>query len=469
MGERKMPSTPEDTASNVEPLPSSLIDVSAPYLAAKRIVQHYYTLNGKKTLLFWQDEFHAFNGACYRVKPKRDIREELYRIGTTNFSKSPSKKVIDEVLDALKAYVNVSDNVMPPTLLDDDLTPIAIGTQLHFQNGTLDLRSRELLPPSPIRFVLQALPFHYEFDTPPPLVFLWFLHTCFDGDEASIRLLQEWFAYVLTGSTRLQKALLLWGPSRSGKGTILRVLVRLLGEMNVASPTLQSIGQPFGLQALIGKLLAIISDARIGGRADIHAIAENVLRITGEDYISVPRKFREDYTARLSCRLMLVSNELPRFSDSSGALASRFLILKTRRSFFGQEDTTLEERLIAELPSILNWALDGLESLDERGHFSQPSAGQDDLEDLTRLASPVGAFVEDECETGPDAQCERALLYQRYVEWSKENGNHHPLDAARFGQALGSVVDGLKSTRSRSNGLKRMYLGIQPRMEWGHG
>ena len=54
------------------------------------------------------------------------------------------------------------------------------------------------------------------------------------------------------------------GPKRSGKGTIARVLRKLIGERNVAGPTLSSLGGPFGLQPLLGKSGAIISDARQG-------------------------------------------------------------------------------------------------------------------------------------------------------------------------------------------------------------
>jgi phage/plasmid-associated DNA primase len=44
-----------------------------------------------------------------------------------------------------------------------------------------------------------------------------------DGVEAEeIGTLQEWFGYILSGRTDLQKILLLIGPRRSGKGTTSR-------------------------------------------------------------------------------------------------------------------------------------------------------------------------------------------------------------------------------------------------------
>jgi len=69
---------------------------------------------------------------------------------------------------------------------------------------------------------------------------------------------------------------------------------------------------------VVGKRVAIISDARLGGRADQHAIAERLLSITGEDTITVDRKFREAWTRRLQTRFLILSNELPRLPDASG-------------------------------------------------------------------------------------------------------------------------------------------------------
>jgi hypothetical protein len=91
--------------------------------------------------------------------------------------------------------------------------------------------------------------------------------------------------------------------------------------------------------------------------------------------------------------MTIISNELPRFTDASDALASRMLILELERSFFGQEDTNLSETLIGELPGILAWALDGWDRLRLRAHFVQPSASAGLVDDLADLASPVAGWL----------------------------------------------------------------------------
>lgn len=93
---------------------------------------------------------------------------------------------------------------------------------------------------------------------------------------------------------------MLVGPKRAGKGTVLRVLKGLLGDHNVAAPTLSSLTQNFGLAPLVGKPLAAISDARIGTRADSLVAVERLLSVSGEDPITVDRKYRDAWTGR--CR-----------------------------------------------------------------------------------------------------------------------------------------------------------------------
>src|SRR5690606_6087501 len=181
--------------------------------------------------------------------------------------------------------------------------------------------------------------------------------------------------------------LMLVGPRRSGKGTVGRVLTRLVGAANVVGPTIGSLAGDFGLQPLIGKSLAIVSDARFSGQK-MPVVIERLLCISGEDMVSVDRKYLGAVNMKLPTRFVFLTNELPRLVDASAALAGRFLVLPLANSFYGREDTTLADQLIEELPGILLWALDGWRRLRERGHFVQPASGEEAIQQLEDLASP---------------------------------------------------------------------------------
>lgn len=332
-------------------------------------------------------------------------------------------------------------------------------------NGLLRIEDQALLPASPRLFVPYSLPFEFPETIEAPLTWLRFLASVWPEDRESIDCLQEWLGYLLTADTSQQKALMIVGPKRSGKGTIGRIIVRLLGQGNVASPTLASLGSQFGLQVLIGKTAALVSDARLGGKADIAAIAENVLRLTGEDEISVERKFQAAFTARLLARLVVLGNEVPTFRDAASALPSRFVVLRTTRSFFGEEDLALESRLVAELPGILVWALQGLRRLRERGRFVQPRASQDALQLMEELASPIGSFLRDRCVFADDAWVSVKALYQEWKDWCKDHGRDQPGTEMMFGRDVAAAAPQVRVTRPRKDNpqRERRYEGIRLR------
>jgi putative DNA primase/helicase len=139
-----------------------------------------------------------------------------------------------------------------------------------------------------------------------------FLHQLWPNDEEPIEALRDWFGYVLSGRTDLQKIFMIIGPLRSGKGTISRILTAMIGRGHVANPTLSSLGTEFGLAPLLGKSLAVIGDARLGSKTDSRTVIERLLSISGEDAITVNRKFRDQVSVRLPTRFMIISNELPR-------------------------------------------------------------------------------------------------------------------------------------------------------------
>jgi putative DNA primase/helicase len=328
------------------------------------------------------------------------------------------------------------------------------------ENGLLRIQDRALLPHGPEFFNLVSVPFAYDPDASAPT---WerFLAQVWPDDPDTIAALQEWFGYVLSGRTDQQKILLIVGPSRSGKGTIARVLKALVGKENLAGPTLAGLGTNFGLSTLVGKSLAIISDARLSGN-DNSQVVERLLTISGDDTIDIDRKYREPWTGKLPSRLMILSNELPHFGDSSGVIANRFILLSMRVSWLGKEDPTLTDRLTAEMPGILNWALEGLARLQRNGRITQPPSSREAITTLQDTASPTSAFVRERCQTGPTCSVPVDDLWNVWREWAEDNGVRAGTKQV-FGRNLLSVVPQLNRSRPRApSGDERIatYHGI---------
>src|SRR6202023_2117735 len=102
---------------------------------------------------------------------------------------------------------------------------------------------------------------------------------------------------------------------------------------------------------------------RLSGKTDQQSISECLLAVSGEDTVTIDRKYKSTWTGRLQTRFILLSNELPRIADASGALANRFIVLMMTKTFIGNEDIELTAKLLRELPGILNWAIEGYRRL----------------------------------------------------------------------------------------------------------
>jgi putative DNA primase/helicase len=234
----------------------------------------------------------------------------------------------------------------------------------------------------------------------------------------------------------------------------------VLGPDNVSSPNLSGLASDFGLWPLVGKSVAIIPDAHLSRKADDVRILESIKSIVGEDPVNVNRKCLPYLTnVRLGVRFVVTVNELPHFSDSSGALAARLCILIFPKSFLGREDRLLEGKLRAEAPGILNWALTGLQRLQTGGGFSVPKGAAELSANYRRLTNPVVAFLEDCCIVGSNKRDLVDDVYAAWRGWANENG-HAPMAKTTLGDRLRTANPAIRRVRQRLSGLKRPYFYI---------
>lgn len=361
-----------------------------------------------------------------------------------DFQSNPS--TVKAAMESLKAFCHLPATTPCPSWLDSAVNRPPPREIVPCCSFLLHLPTMRRLPATPLFFSPSALEFDPDPCAPAPSGWYAFLHQLFDGDIESLDLLQEWFGYCLTDDTSQQKMLLMVGPKRSGKGTIARVLAKLIGAANVCGPTTSSLAGPFGLQPLIGKTLAIVSDARFHGE-NIATVVERLLCISGEDTLTVDRKHLTSVTMKLPTRFMFLTNEFPRLTDASGALAGRFVILRLTESFYGKEDTGLTDRLLSELPGILNWAIEGWRQLNERGHFVMPTRVRDVVQEIEDLSSPVAAFVRTECVVGPGRRIWVDDLYAAWKEWCEREGRTLVSTKQAFGRDLAAAVAGVARRR----------------------
>jgi putative DNA primase/helicase len=417
--------------------------------------------DGVYRLRFQRGDFLLWRGGAYREVHLSEVRADIVRHLNQGY-RAVTMTATANVLDQVKAQSILSGDVRQPAWIGPEPGPWPAEEVLPAANGLVHLPTfasggEYLRPKTPRFFSTMALDYAFDAEAPSPATWVGFLDQLWRNDTESIATLQDWFGYCLTGDTRQQKILMLVGPKRSGKGTIGRTLRAMIGPENVAGPTLASLGTNFGLWPLLAKSLAIISDARLSGRTDSSIVVERLLSISGEDALTIDRKCLQPVTCKLPTRLMILSNELPRMGDASGALASRMIVLRMTESFHGREDPTLGDKLQGELPGILLWAVDGWKRLRDRGRFVQPASGVELAEEMESLSSPTADFVRERCIVGAAYDARVADLYREYQRWSARHGREHLEDERGFGRNLRAAVPSIERKQRRVGGCQVWY------------
>lgn len=476
--------------------------------ALARVVLHFYRNRDGCRLRYWHDQWYEWKHGRYQELSKGELRgratQRVQRyLEQQNVSelrmaeegkKLPEAKqvtahLMNNVLMHLESECLVPNSASQPDWIDRDaawseedkeylekkededqrLVKLNPHDFLNCNGKLVHLPSfvnswdNYVSPSSPAFFTTTMLDYNFNPQAPEPTEWLRFLEQVFDGDKDSIDLLQEWFGYCLLPDNSQHKILMLVGPKRSGKGTIAKVLSALVGKENVTSPSLSGLGGPFGLWPLVGKSVAIISDARLSGRSDIAQVVENLLRVSGDDEVDVHRKCLPRITVNIKARFLIMTNELPRLLDASGAMASRFLLLRMRNSYYGKEDIELASRLLGELSGILLWAIKGWDRLQMRGRFIEPADSEEMAEELEDLSSPIKAFVKDECVVKPHATVTVSELFRVWQVWCNQTGREHPSDIQRFSANLRAAFPQLNKPRQiRQCGARiRVFDGIR--------
>lgn len=460
--------TVKETAQRSEDDPGRLAEVNL-----KR-----YRETGRD-LRYWNDEWYQYKGTHYTRLGIKKLHPRVWEAVQKEFlqcwhekkdrqSKPVTKvsnQLVSNVISAMCSECYTRSDQKINSWIDNDGPDECVA----LKNGILNLselfktadqpnETRILLPHTSNFFTTVCLP--YEFDPAAKCpTWLKFLDTSFNGDGDQIDTLQKWFGLQLTPITRFQKMLFVIGPPRSGKGTIQRTLMAMLGRETVATPSINDLAGQWALHSLMDKTVAIISDARLSNKADSIAITEKLLSIIGEDPQDIQRKYMDTLPGvKMQVRFTLFSNMLPNLKDQSSAFLTRTIFLSMPNSYVGKEDVYLGDKIMQELPGILNWAIAGRFRLLEANKFTQPVAGRKHVNQLRMAMSPVAAFVDDLCD--PDGEVEVRELYQAYCTWCSDNDQSHKQDITAFGKSLHAVLSTVERVRSTKGSRPYVYRGI---------
>ena len=428
------------------------------------------------------DELFTWDGKLYRKVEKgeahcwwyewfqgRQIKKPT-KSGVELVDVKPNRRFVQDIEHAVRAkcFVPVRPDTHEPFLIQTG-TSMDLDRAVVFRNGVYYVDRNALEPITADIFLTTTLPYDFDPRYKHP-TWDWTVVDWFNGAQDCIDLLQEWMGYCLIASNHMEAMMYLFGNPGSGKSTVARVIEAMLGPNRSCSADTSSFTNLFGPGKLLNKYLAIMNESRATNRHEIDKLLQAWKTITGGDTVNINRKYADAFDARLFCRLMYVANELLPFDDASQSMCRRtnLLYFPNRYADRGNKpDRALKDKLVAEVPGITIWALDGLRRLLERGEFTVPKSSEEHLRDISELTNPVGLMMSECCEfhVGADFFKYKARfneLHDLWLAWCKATNTRNTMNQIAFGMKLNNLPQDIRRKRFMENGERfYAYQGVK--------
>jgi putative DNA primase/helicase len=302
---------------------------------------------------------------------------------------------------------------------------------LNTPGGLVDLRTGMIHPADPVRYVTKITTISPGGDCPR-----WrqFLHEITGGNIELQEFLQRIAGYSLTGSTREHALFFFYGTGGNGKGVYLNTLTAILAGYAAVAPmetfvATRQEGHPTDLAGLRGARLVTSQETEQGRRW-----AESKIKaLTGGDPISA-RFMRQDFfTYQPAFKLVIAGNHKPGLRGVDEAIRRRFYLVPFTITI-AKPDKELLEKLRAEWPGILQWAIEGgLEW--QRIGLAAPVAVRQATEAYLASEDAIAQWIEDGCGCDRINTERSAMLFASWKDWAEAAGEFVG-SQKRFAQAL---------------------------------
>lgn len=289
-------------------------------------------------------------------------RDGVFMIGRLVLSESVTELLGD---DFRRVHLADVERYLAGRLSAEGLTlpETAPGPVANVKNGMLNLLTGELMPHDPVHLSAQQFAVEYDPGATCPRYERWLAEQV---GESQIDDLEEVTSTMLDRSRTPAKAIFLFGPSRSGKSTYLRLMAAVAGKSNVSAVSLHQLSDDrFAAANVYGKVL--------NAAADLSAAHVNDLSIfkmlVGEDLIHANRKYGAQFSFTNTALFAFSANTVPTVGEASTAYTERVKPFEFPTSFAGFEDPGVEDAMLEELPGIFARWVRAYRRLRERRTF----------------------------------------------------------------------------------------------------
>lgn len=242
----------------------------------------------------------------------------------------------------------------------DDLN--GLKDHLVVENGVVDLSSGKLLPFSKNEKATRKASVEYNTDAACPK-FEKFINEVFCNDKDLVKWFQMFLGYSISGHTSEQIYVVGQGSGANGKGTLARVLFKIMGDyVNVLSQEALSDNKNSEASP---ELTALSGGVRMAICQELprnYYPRESLIKsLTGEDKIRSRSLYSNGFEFTPIAKIMTFTNFLPRLNGDDQAIWRRTFIVPFLANFNGRINQNIDNELLEEKSGILNWIIKGFQ------------------------------------------------------------------------------------------------------------
>ena len=324
-------------------------------------------------------------------------REFARQLGVASLSKATIAKVGKAAFSANVAKLAGNDPSLAVTAEAWDADPWVLGTP----GGVVDLRTGAMRPAMPDEGITRLTSVAPTATADCP-TWLRFLDQATGGDPDMVRFLQQWAGYCLTGSTREHALVFIYGPGGNGKGRLIKALEGIMGEYAKTAGMEVFMSAQFDrhsneIASLCGARLVTASETE-----EQRQWAEvRIKSLTGGDTVTARFLYQQNFQFDPTFKLLFTGNNAPGLNKVDEAARRRFNLVPFNHKP-AIPDQQLDEKLKAEWPGILRWAIEGC--LDwQRNGLLRPARVKQASEAYFATQDVFGEWLETACYVDPDS------------------------------------------------------------------
>jgi|SRR2546430_15728223 putative DNA primase/helicase len=334
---------------------------------------------------------------------------------------------------------------------------------INVDRQTLDLQTGEGRPPNPEDCITKKTASAVAPPGTPHPVWSAFLERVAPDPELRT-FLQRYVGYCCTGVTNEHKFVFAYGTGANGKSTFINTVASILGDYATVADVATFIAasterHPTDVAKLHGYRLVVAQETEKGRRWD----ETKIKTMTGGDKMTA-RFMRCDFFDFVpKFKLWIVGNHKPRLDSVDEAMRRRLLLVPFTVQIPPEErDPALAEKLRAEWPAILRWAIDGCLEWQRIGLAPPPIVTQA-TEDYFNDQDLLGQWLEDCTEDGgPYAFTATGQLFASWKTWCDERNLKTGTGNALSDALVDRGFVRKRAGHSRERGFRNLVLKAVP-------